>query len=491
MTLPPSLPFPAFVAGPRVRVWGGALLLASLVSGCANHLLSDTANAQLVAVPSTWNASAALPPGPELLAQWWQRFNDPQLTALVTQALIYNTDVQSALAAVRKARALRNVAEAGLQPSLNMDGSARRSTSGSGGSNLYAAGFDASWEPDVFGGNHSKAEATRADEQAAVATLAQTQVSLAAEVAVSYIELRGLQARLDLARLTLSSQTETLQLVRWRAQAGLASALDVAQALTAAEQTQAQLPALEGSLAQAANSLAVLTGQPPGQLNGLLHQPQPVPQTSSALTLAIPAQTLRQRPDIRVAEQQVAAALARVQQADAARYPSFSISGSLGRQALTLGALTSGPASLANALIASVSWPIWDGGATQAQVQAQQAALDSARINYQAAVLTALKDVENALLALDYDRQQLDRLQAAAVAAAEAESLASLRYRSGLVDFATVLTTQRTLLSARDNAASALATLSADHVRLYKALGGGWMPEAPAPTTTAAATATR
>jgi NodT family efflux transporter outer membrane factor (OMF) lipoprotein len=417
--------------------------------------------------------SAAVP------GDWWQRFNDPQLTALVMQTLSANTDIGAAQAALRQARALRDVSAAGLGPSVNATGSAQRSKSGGNASNSFKAGFDASWEPDVFGGQRSALRATEADASAAATSLANVQVSLAAEAAVNYIELRGLQTRLLIARSSLTSQRETLQITRWRAQAGLVSSLDVEQAISASEQTSAQIPALQTSLAQSISSLAVLTGQAPGALQATLDASpaQAVPQPAGDLALAFPADTLRQRPDVRSAEQRVSAALARVAQADAARYPSFSLSGSLGLQALTLGGL--GSASLASALLGGVSASLFDGGAAKAQLRAQQAALESARISYQATVLTALKDVEDALIALRNDRERLARLQAAANAAANAERLARQRYASGLIDFSAVLDTQRSLLSTQDSVASTGASLSADHVRLYKALGGGWMPEVP------------
>ena len=417
--------------------------------------------------------SAAVP------GDWWQRFNDPQLTALVMQTLSANTDIGAAQAALLQARALRDVSAAGLGPSVNATGSAQRSKSGGNASNSFKAGFDASWEPDVFGGQRSALRATEADASAAATSLANVQVSLAAEAAVNYIELRGLQTRLLIARSSLTSQRETLQITRWRAQAGLVSSLDVEQAISASEQTSAQIPALQTSLAQSISSLAVLTGQAPGALQATLDASpaQAVPQPAGDLALAFPADTLRQRPDVRSAEQRVSAALARVAQADAARYPSFSLSGSLGLQALTLGGL--GSASLASALLGGVSASLFDGGAAKAQLRAQQAALESARISYQATVLTALKDVEDALIALRNDRERLARLQAAANAAANAERLARQRYASGLIDFSAVLDTQRSLLSTQDSVASTGASLSADHVRLYKALGGGWMPEVP------------
>ena len=434
---------------------------------------------QSVAVPTQWVAAQADVKATDLV-QWWTRFSDPQIPALITQSLKANTSVQSAQAALRQARALADVQRAGVGPTMGASASAQRSQSGSGGpGNRFQLGFDASWEPDIFGGNRNAADASEADVQASAASLAQVQVSLAAEVAASYIHLRALQTRLDIANNSLRTQQETLQITRWRAQAGLASSLDVEQAVSATEQTRAQLPSLQASAAQAKNALAVLTGQAPGTLDASLSAQAAIPASPPDLVLAFPADTLRQRPDVRAAERGISAALARVSAADAARYPSFNLGGSLGLSALTLGTLTDG-ASLLKSLLASVSIPLFDGGARQAQVRAQEAALEKARAAYQAAVLTALQDVEDALVALKGDRERLERLQAAGQAAANAEWLARQRYASGLIDFATVLTTQRTLLSLQDSVASAQAALSTDHVQLYKALGGGWQPDATA-----------
>ncbi|MHB1199044.1 MAG: efflux transporter outer membrane subunit [Polaromonas sp.] len=473
--------FPLLLARPR-RLLG--LLLSALVAalpGCSALPPSGAALPE-TPVPAQWSTVTVPPADPTApaatasLAAWWQRFNDPQLTALVGQALRVNTEVRGAQAALQQSRALRDVKSAGLGPVIGGSASARRSQTGDNDpANSFQAGFDASWEPDVFGGRRSALNATEADARAAEASLANVQVSIAAEVAVTYIELRGLQARLAIARDNLAAQSETLQLARWRAQAGLASSLDVEQAVAASEQTSAQIPSLQTSAAQALSSLAVLTGQAPGALQATLTEAAAVPRAPGGLALAIPAETLRQRPDVRAAEHRISAALARALQADAARYPGFQISGSLGLSALTLGSLTSG-ASVVNTLLASVSLPLFDGGAARAQVRAQEAALEQARVSYQASVLTALKDVEDALVALGGDRERLVRLQAAAAAAANADLLARQRYASGLIDFRTVLDTQRTLLATQDSVASTRASLSADHVRLYKALGGGWAP---------------
>ena len=465
----------------RVRL---ALLLGATawLGACASLAPTPTTSQAMTPVPASWSAPTAGGPGATPLAQWWQRFNDPQLTGLVTQALQANTSVRSAQAALLQARAQRDVQAANAGPSLGGSASAQRSQNGTASAgNRFQAGFDASWEPDVFGGNRATVNASESDARAAETSLADVQVSLAAEVAASYIELRGLQTRLSIARSNLALQTETQQITRWRNQAGLASSLDVEQSVASTEQTRAQIPALQTGVAQSLNALAVLTGQAPGALQATLATPAAIPPAPAGLALAFPAETLRQRPDVRTAENKVSAALARVDAAQAARYPSFRLSGSLGLSALTLGTLTDG-ASVLRSLLASVSVPLFDGGAARAQVRAQQAALEQAQMGYQSTVLGALQDVEDALVALQGDTERLARLQAAAAAAANAELLARQRYQSGLIDFRTVLDTQRTLLSAQDSVASTQATLSADHVRLYKALGGGWTPDAPGTT---------
>jgi NodT family efflux transporter outer membrane factor (OMF) lipoprotein len=462
---------PPLRLGACASLWIVTSALAAL-AGCASPLPPDGGLPQ-TPVPSAWStpASEGMPATP--LAQWWQRFNDPLLTHLVALALQANTSVRSAQAALQQARAQADVQAAGLLPSVGASASAQRSRASNSTGNSFQAGFDASWEPDVFGRLRSGLNASEADARAAEASLADVHVSLAAETAVTYVELRGLQQRLAIARSNLASQQETLQITQWRLQAGLTTSLVAEQARAAAEQTAAQIPALESSLAQSRHSLAVLTGQAPLALDSLLADTLAVPQPAQELALEIPAETLRQRPDVRAAEQRIAAALARVSQADAARYPSFSISGNLGLRALTLGALGNG-ASVASALLASVSMPVFDGGAARAQVRVQEAALAQARVAYEASVLTALKDVEDALAALQGDRERLARLQAAADAAGNAALLAQQRYRSGLIDFQSVLETQRTLLSTQDSVATTVASVSADHVRLYKALGGGW-----------------
>lgn len=438
-----------------------------------------------VDVPASWSVTdVALVASFTSLIDWWARFDDLLLAQLIADALRANTSVGGAEAALRQARALRDVAAAALFPTLGSSASVQRTSSTSAAAaggrsaiNEFRTGLDANWELDIFGANRSALTAGEASVRASAASLGDVQVSIAAEVALDYIALRGAQARLAIANDNLASQQETLQITEWRLQAGLVTSLDTEQARTAVEQTAALVPTLQTNIEQMGHAVAVLAGRPPAALSATLAASAPVPLASDGLALSIPAETLRQRADVRAAEHQVSAALARVNQAKAARLPSFSIGGSLGLSALTLGALTQG-ASVVSTLLGSVSLPVFDGGAARAQVDVQQAALDQARQVYRGAILVALRDVEDALVALRGDRLRLARLGSAAAAAANAAGLARQQYGSGLVDFQTVLETQRTLLGTQDGVAGARADVSSDHVRLYKALGGGWVPDA-------------
>jgi NodT family efflux transporter outer membrane factor (OMF) lipoprotein len=461
------------------RAW--LLAVVALATGCAS-LQQPPAVPPSDPVPAAWTAPA---PGaaPAALAQWWTRFDDPVLPALVAQALQASTDVAVAQARLRQARAARELAAAGLQPRVGASASAqgnwREATDRT--SESWRAGLDASWEADLWGAGGAGVRAAEASERAGALTLEQARVSVAAEVALTLLQLRGTQAREAIARRNLASQQQTLQITQWRREAGLVTELDVAQARTAVEQTRAQIPALAASREQAMNALAVLTGRAPGALHAELtpRADAAPPAVPDDLALAFPAEVLRQRPDVQAAEQRLAAAAARVEQADLQRLPSFTLGGSIGLSALSLSALGSG-AGVAS-LAASVSVPVFDAGRLQAQVRQQEAARDEAAAGYRASVLAALQEVEDALVSLARTREQLGAQQAAAASARRAAELAEQRYASGLVDFQNVLQSQRTLLGAEDGVAATTTALATAHVRLYKALGGGWTPD-PTPT---------
>jgi len=374
------------------------------------------------------------------------------------------------------------VAAAARFPSVAASGNARRSRSseetGSGDArNSFSAGFDASWEIDVFGGVRRGVEAAEADLESTVANLDDTRVSLASEVALNYIDVRTLQTLLGIARANLASQSETLQLTEWRAQAGLVSSQDVEQARSNREQTRAQIPALETSLAEAEHRLDLLLGRAPGTLHARLAATGDLPAVPDQIAVGIPADTLRQRPDVRAAERRLAAETARVGVAEAARYPFFNLSGSIGLEALTFGALGNSDAA-ASSLFAGFTAPIFDAGRLRAQVDIQDALREQALVAYEQTVLVALQDVENVLVSLARNRERVEALENAVESARNAALLARQRYSAGLIDFQSVLDSERSVLLLEESLAGSRANGVQALIRLYKALGGGWSPQA-------------
>lgn len=462
------------------------LAMACMLAGCAafDRVSPTRPLTQPLTLPPAWSdaqSSASAGNASTPLALWWQRFDDALMVSLIDDALNANTSVRSARAALAQSRATADLQSAALWPTLGGSASAQRSRRGAGGDNastssLYTAGFDASWEPDVFGTLRAGVSAADADVVASAASLGDVQVSLAAEVALNYLQLRALQWRLAIAVQNLQSQEDTLQITQWRVQAGLLTELETEQARAATAQTRAQIPLLQSAATQTEHSLAVLTRRAPATLHDRLAAVRPaLPAPPADLVLAFPADTLRQRPDVRAAQARVSAAADRVTQAEAARLPNFQLVGSLGLSAVSLATLTNGSSVLASVL-ASASASLLDGGAGRARVRIQQETLEGAAASYDAAVLAALKEVEDSLVALRQDRARLQSLAVAETSARNAAQLAGMRYRSGLIDFQVVLETQRTALTTQDAVAASSADVNADHVRLYKALGGGWEP---------------
>ncbi|GHU18810.1 RND efflux system, hypothetical protein, NodT [Betaproteobacteria bacterium] len=395
---------------------------------------------------------------------------------MIDAALEAAPDARSAQARLRQARAAHDLAAANLYPNLGFSGSVTRSyTGGSGGTSqtLYAAGFDARWEPSIFGGLTDAADAASADAAAAQARLESTRASLAAEVALEYVNLRLSQQRLAIIRANVESQAETLQISEWREMAGLVTRLDVEQARASLEQSRASLPGLEQSRAEAEHRLSILTGQAPGSLREALREVKPLPAPPDEIAVGIPADTLRQRPDVRAAELALRAEIARSAQSESERYPSLSLGGSLDWKALSLSALTGG-SSLARSLAASLTAPLFDAGRIESRIAMQAAAQDQAFVTWEASLLTALEDVENAMSAYANGRERVDTRHRAATAAASAAGLARAQYQAGLVDFQRVLETERARLTAQEGLASAEADVLTAVIRLYKALGGGW-----------------
>ena len=450
------------------------LLPLALLGGCAQVPPLPAAAAR-IEVPAQWaTAHGTGSEAPAASATWWRQFDDAKLTELVERTLVSAADIRTAQARLRRARAGRDLAVAGLFPSIGVSASAKRSKGGdSAAQTLYAAGFDASWEPSIFGGQRDAAAAASADLLASDATLAATRVSLAAEAALDYVALRTYQQRLKIARDNAASQAETLQITEWKSAAGLASSLDVEQARTNLEQSRATIPGLEVGRAEAEHSLALLTGQAPAALQEELAAPASLPVVPPRLAMAIPADTLRQRPDVRAAEYTLRAEVARSDEQRAARFPSLSLSGSLGWQAFSTGTL-GGSDTLLRAVAGSLAATLFDGGRRQALIDMQGAVEEQALVTYQTSILSALGDVENALAAYAAGHERLASRRRAADAARNAALLARTLYEAGAADFQKVLDTDRARLSAEDGLASAEGDLLAAVIKLYKALGGGW-----------------
>ena len=472
--MPFSLALPQFVSRLPLRWARQVVVLGAMVTalvGCGS-LQSPLLRSGADDTPTAEEAAANNAMAPAL-PTWWRTFNDPLLQTLIDQALLANPTIESSRGAVQQARALREAELASQRPQLSLSGSLQRNKADDASSVTARTGLDASWELDIFGANRSALANRDAEIVVALTNLRDVQLSLTAELALAYVQLRGLQAQLDIAQRNLISQRETLQITQWRAQAGLLTSLEVEQALTATAQTEAQIPLLRSNLGKARHSLAVLTGKTPTELDTLLQTVQPVPQAPAQVADVIETDRLRQRADLRAAEARITAALASVDATDAARWPKFKLGGSVGLTALTLAGLSNG-ASVATQVLASMAMPLLDGGAINANVKVQEASVVQARANFQSALLTALKEVEDAVLAWRNDQLRLVSLQQAATAAENAALLAQNRFESGLIDFQTVLQTQRTLLSAQDSLAGVQADLSSDYVRLVKAVGGAW-----------------
>lgn len=463
-----------------------AMAITLLLSGC---VLGPEYRSPEVSAPLTWHSAMngglkSIPSEAGQLAQWWHGLGDPQLSRLIEEAAANNLDLKLAQSRLREARARRGFSAAERFPTLNARAGANRSRSseeiaprGSIMDETYSAQFNASWELDVFGGKRRALEAAEASLDASREDLRDAQVRLLAEVTLNYIEVRGYQARLEIAQKNLLSQTETWQIARWRYEAGLTGQLDEDQARFNLEQTRSQLPALQTGLEQSKNRLAVLLGRKPGEL-GELETPAAIPQVPATVAVGIPADTLRQRPDLRRAERQLAAATAQVGVATAALYPDFSLSGTIGLQALSSANLLQSSARMFSVVV-DAGWVLFDAGRIRQNIEVQNALQEQALIAYESAVRGALLDVENALVAFAEEQNRRVAIKDAVQAAQSAAGLAANQYAAGLIDFQAVLETQRSLLNLEDQLSQSDAGIASNLARLYKTLGGGWSTESP------------
>jgi NodT family efflux transporter outer membrane factor (OMF) lipoprotein len=412
---------------------------------------------------------------------WWHSFDDPQLVRFVERSRTDNLDVLSAGSRIAQSRASLGISKSDRWPVADATGSKTRSQSseavGTGQEvDFYRVGLDAVWEHDLFGGTKRSIEASVADLEGRMADHQAALVSVSAETALRYVEVRTLQRRLQIAEDNLTAQQETFELTQFRAQAGLSTELDVQLARANLESTRARLPDLESQLARTRHALSVLLGVPPAALDEELAEPGPIPTASPDVAVGVPAETLRRRPDVRSAEQTVAAHSALVGVAKAQLYPSLRLSGSIGLEALSLDGLTGGDVT-AWSFGPSIRLPIFNRGKLRRGVDLQVELLEQSEINYRKTVLGAWAEVEDALAALRAEQERQGAYQEAATAAATAVELSLDLYSAGISDFQAVLEAQRSLYSFEDLLALSQAEETASLIRLYKALGGGWSAE--------------
>jgi outer membrane protein, multidrug efflux system len=464
-----------------------ASLLVAL-SGCtvgpdyrAPEIATPEAFASLDGASGAGVTTAATSVAPGQLSYWWRTLGDEQLSSLIDRAVANNLDLKLAEARLREARALRGVAESGLYPGVDASGSAeRRRTSENTGQpgfagtrNTFRTGLDASWELDIFGGVRRDIEASRADVEASAEDKQAILVSLAAEVATNYIQLRAAQQRQLVSDSAITTQGETVELTQSRLEAGLAAELEVAQSQAQLATRKSQKPPLFTAERAAMHRLSVLLGQSPSALAQELSAKGQIPSASGEVAVGIPSDLLRRRPDIRRAERRIAAASARIGVATADLFPRFSLTGNFGFESGKAEDLFDA-SSRTWGFGPSVRWNIFDAGRIRRLIDAAGEREKQALISYEQAILTSLEDVENALVRLTNEQMRNRALNDAVTANKRAVALADERYRSGVGDFLNVLESQRQLYDAEDQAVQSDAEVTTAVISLYRALGGGW-----------------
>jgi len=439
-----------------------------------------------VAVPPSWNGSKSTAPlNAAELKKWWHRFDDPVLDSLIAKALASSPDIKTALARIKEARGERSVQLSELLPSVTANGSDRlerrdeQITNQITRSQTSNLSLDMSWQIDLFGRQQQNLAAATKDVQQSIENYYGAQVTLAADVASAYVTLRGAQARLAVLRSNVETRDETTKITRWKQEAGISDTLELQQAVSTLEQARAAIPTVEQTISETKNQIAVLCGQTPGTLDHLLDRSRALPRVPARITTGIPAEALNNRPDVRAAVDGVLAAYHRKSAAERERLPTIDLSGSIGLEALRSGTIFSPEATartLAGSLLASLSQPIFEGGRITANINISDAQAQQAVQSYESTALTALSEVENALVAIRRSAERLEVLRKADAAASEASELATRQYQAGEVDLLTVLDVQRTQLSVEEERVNTEADQLTAHIQLYKSLGGGWQP---------------
>jgi multidrug efflux system outer membrane protein len=462
------------------------LLPAMMAGGCAVGPNYQRPEAD---APKQWSEplSGGETKTPASLVAWWNNFHDAELDSLIGRAVQSNLDLQIAQARVREARAQYGVAVAEFFPTVNASTSYARQRqsqnqpvigafpvpSSAFQNNVYQAGFDASWEIDVFGGTRRAAQAAKAGVEASEFNRRDTLVTLLGEVARDYIDVRGYQRQLSIANENIEAQAGALAITQIRYTNGLTSDLDVQQASTLLATTKAEIPTLKSSLQASIHRLGVLLGQPPGALQAELSAAEPIPVAPPEIQVGLPSDLLLRRPDVQRAERQLAAATANIGVAEADLFPKFFLTGDAGYESVSASDWFS-PGSKFWSAGPTVQWQIFDAGRIRSNIKVQNARQEEALAGYEKTVLTAFEDVENDLVS--YANEQIRRrsLEDAVTSSQKSLALANKLYANGLTDFLNVLDAERSLYQAQDALVQSDRSVSANLVSLYKALGGGW-----------------
>jgi len=436
-------------------------------------------------MPGFWyqQATGGLAEGEDELQTWWTSFNDPMLDDLIRRAAEGNVDLKVAAARMQEAYALRGLAAGEFYPDVKAAGAIQRDRVSEGVSpimagrgrtdNFYRVGASAGWEVDLWGRIRRSVESADAGIEASIEDYRDVLVLLFAEVAGNYVEARTLQARIRYAETNAELQRGTLQLTRDRFEAGIAPELDVHQAELNLAITESTIPTLHSSLIQAINRLSVLLGEQPGALQAELRDSGDIPDPPRQILVGIPANLLRQRPDIRAAERRLASQTARIGVAVADLYPRFDLFGTIGLEAFDTGDYFDA-GNKTWSLGSSLFWSIFDGGRIRSAVRVEEARAEQAFQIYEQTILLALEDVEDAMTAYARELEREESLKRAVTAAEQSVELVDTLYRTGLTDFQNVLDMQRSLAVQQDTLARSEGNVVATIIGIYRALGGGW-----------------
>lgn len=415
----------------------------------------------------------------EPVANWWKNFDDEQLTALVEKALKHNYDIKIALANLRESRAFIDRAELGYFPTITSNAAGNKEKFSNDSlfpidkQNTYSAGFDAIWELDLFGRFDQLVENAQATAQAQEANLRGTYVSVAAEVAAAYIQLRGAQYRLNVAQQNAENQQNSFELTQTLEEAGRGDMLDIARARTQLELTNSTIPLLEAEVNSSINRLGVLTGQKPIALQEELAEKKPLPSIPESVNMGNVIDLLKRRPDVQAAERQLAVAVTRYNINVVDLYPKVSLVGALGFLATKFTDL--GTAGTSTFLYgASIDWAAFNIGRINAQIDAADAVAEAQLAGFEKTVLVALEEIDTNMVNFSRQEKSREKLFEAANASAKAAEFAQDRFDAGIDSFLDVLDAQRSKLEAENRLAQSETQLALYLIAIYKSLGGGW-----------------